>query len=163
MTTRPEDDGTFWRASVRRRRLYQWFARIHGALLVKTKGRPQAVGRTLRFLVLETVGRRSGTIRRLPLLFMPQGDDFIVIASNYGQERPPGWFLNLQAAPDASVLARGHRIEVHARVLEGEERRSILPLILDYNAHWRAYFTNVERPIPVILLARREDPLRGST
>ena len=126
-------------------------------------GRPQGLGRNRRVLVLETLGRRSGTIRRLPLLFMPQDDDFIVIASNYGQERPPGWFLNLQAAPDASVLAGGRRINVQARMLEGEERRSILPLILDYNAHWRAYFTNVERPIPVVRLARREDPLRGST
>jgi deazaflavin-dependent oxidoreductase (nitroreductase family) len=113
------------------------------------------MGRNFRFIVLETLGRRSGETRRLPLLFMPYGADFIVLASNYGQERSPAWFLNLQAEPDSSVLTGGHRIAVRARVLEGDERRSLVPSLLDYNAHWRDYFTNVQRTIPVILLERR--------
>ena len=139
----------------RRRRFYQWFARVHGAVLVATKGRPQHLGRNLRFFVLETVGRKTGSVRRLPLLFMPHGDDFIVLASNYGQEQPPAWFLNLEATPDATVLTGGDRLPVRARVLEGDERTSIMPSLLEYNGHWRAYFTNVERTIPVVLLERR--------
>jgi deazaflavin-dependent oxidoreductase (nitroreductase family) len=142
-------------ASAPRRRLYQWFARVHGAVLIATKGRPVSLGGNFRFFVLETLGRRSGAPRRLPLLFMPYGPDFLVLASNYGQERPPAWFLNLQAEPEASVVTGGRRIAVRARVLEGDERQSIVPTLLDYNAHWRDYFANVQRTIPVVLLERR--------
>jgi deazaflavin-dependent oxidoreductase (nitroreductase family) len=142
-------------SSAIRRQLYQWFARVHGVVLIATKGRPVSMGRNLRFFVLETLGRRSGVTRRLPLLFMPYGPDFIVLASNYGQEHPPAWYLNLQADPNASVLTGGQRIDVRARVLEGDERRAIRSSLVEYNAHWNDYLTNVERTIPVVVLERR--------
>jgi len=79
----------------------------------------------------------------------------MVVASKGGSDAPPAWYLNLRSTPEASVLTAGHRIPVRARVLEGDERRSIVPSLVEYNANWRAYFANVERSIPVILLERR--------
>jgi len=141
--------------SARRRQFYQRFARVHGALLIRTKGRPRRLGWRQYACVLETVGRTSGLVRQLPLLYLPHGDGFIVLASNYGQERPPAWWFNLQAQPDAHVLTQGRRVPVRARVLEGDERAAMVPIARDYNVQWREYLTSVERTIPIVLLARR--------
>ena len=68
-------------------------------------------------LLLETVGRRSGEVRVTPLTYATQGADFLVAGSNWGQERQPGWALNLLAKPDAVVELHGGRIPVTARPL----------------------------------------------
>ncbi len=146
-----------------RRSFYQRFAKVHGALLIRTKGRPRRLGWHQFACVLETVGRTSGQTRRLPLLYLPHGDAFLVLASNYGQERPPAWWFNLQARPDAVVLTRGRRVPVRARVLEGDERAAMVPIARDYNVQWRGYLTNVERVIPFVLLEPVADAGEGQT
>lgn len=143
--------------SARQRRFFQRFARLHGALLVRTKGRPRSLGWGQTALVLETVGRRSGQPRRVPLLYLPYGDDFVVLGSNYGQERPPAWWLNLQARPDAHVLWSGRRLPVRAREAEGEERAVLVEQATRYNAQWRDYLRSVDRHLPVVVLERRPD------
>ena len=140
--------------SARRRQFYQRFAKVHGALLVRTKGRPRRLGLHQFALVLETVGRRSGELRALPLLYMPDRDAFVVLASNYGQERPPAWWFNLQAQPEAVVFVSGTRIAVRARKLEGDEREAIIPKAKAYNVQWRDYLASVERELPIIRLER---------
>lgn len=138
----------------RRRRYYLMFVRVHSRLLLRTGGRPEHLTPRLRCLVLETTGRRSTRPRRVPLLYMPDGDGFVVLASNFGQERPPAWWLNLQAAPDAMVQVRGRRIAVRARELEGEERTVVLKHAAAYNKQWRSYAATMHRMLPVIRLER---------
>jgi deazaflavin-dependent oxidoreductase (nitroreductase family) len=142
-------------ATGRRRRWYQRFARVHSQLVLRTGGRPVHLSLRLRCLVLETRGRRSNQMRRVPLLYMPDGDAFVVIASNFGQEHPPAWWLNLCAEPDATVQLGGRRIAVRARELEGEEREATLQRAAAYNKQWRSYVTNVARKLPVVRLERR--------
>ena len=48
-----------------------------------------------RFLLLTTRGRRTGLERTQPLLYVRDGDDFVVVGSNGGDDRPPAWWLNL--------------------------------------------------------------------
>ena len=80
-----------------RRRWYMAFARVHTRLLLLTNGRPTYLTHRLRCLVLETIGRRTGRRRKVALLYMPDDDGFVVLASNFGQEHPPAWWLNLEA------------------------------------------------------------------
>jgi deazaflavin-dependent oxidoreductase (nitroreductase family) len=137
----------------RRRWFYQRFARVHRAVLVRLKGRSIRQSRHgYTFLVLETVGARSGEIRQVPLLYLQQRQGFVVLASNYGQERPPGWFFNLRARPEAHVLTGGERIPVRSRVLDGDERTALVPIVRGYNAQWNDYFDTVQREIPMVLL-----------
>lgn len=74
------------------------------------------------FLVLHTVGRKSGLPRATPLICLPVDDGFLVVGSNWGQTGAPAWALNLRAEPAVSVDFRGRRRAVVARILEGEER-----------------------------------------
>jgi len=93
-------------------------------------------------LVLETTGRRTGSARVTPLTYATQGPDFLVVGSNWGQERQPAWVLNLLAKPDAVVTLRGTRIPVTAGVLSPAERSAVWPLLLEV---WPVYDEYVKR------------------
>lgn len=71
----------------------------HKALYRLLGGR--LVGRHV--LILTTVGRRSGRERSTPLFYTRDGEDYVVVASNGGESRPPHWWHNLRANPDADI------------------------------------------------------------
>lgn len=141
------------------------FARM-GRLLVPadrlvarlTKGRVVALG-VLPSLLITTTGRRSGQPRSNPLLYVPDGDAFVVIGSNWGQRHQPAWALNLIADPAAVVCLRGSRIPVRARLTDGTERDRLWRLLVD---QWPAYETYVrragDREIPIFRLERVSAP-----
>jgi deazaflavin-dependent oxidoreductase (nitroreductase family) len=72
--------------------------------------------------VLTTTGARTGKRRALPVLGVPDGEDTIVIASNFGRPRNPAWYHNLRANPHATIVRGGNRRDVIARELTGSER-----------------------------------------
>jgi deazaflavin-dependent oxidoreductase (nitroreductase family) len=76
-------------------------------------------------VMLTTTGARSGQARTVPVLGIPTGDGVAIIASNFGQYRHPGWYHNLRAHPDASVVVEGERRHVRAVEAEGERRARI--------------------------------------
>ncbi len=138
----------------RQRRFYRRFARIHGAVLVRTKARefPRIRARRHRFLVLETVGARTGQPRHVPLLYLEEGGSFVVLASNFGQEKPPAWLANLRGRPTAHVLLRGRRVAITWRVVEEPERSDLVERMRAYNKQWNDYFKHVTRELPVVVL-----------
>ncbi|GAA4389243.1 nitroreductase family deazaflavin-dependent oxidoreductase [Tsukamurella soli] len=87
-------------------------------------------------LTLTTVGRRSGRPRSVPLLYIRDGADFIVVASNFGQAHHPAWSYNLEAAPEAEVLLGTRRIPVRGVRLSERDRRRLWPEVV---AIWPAY------------------------
>ncbi|MET8833635.1 nitroreductase family deazaflavin-dependent oxidoreductase [Micromonospora sp. NPDC004540] len=106
-----------------------------------TKGRVVAFG-LVPSLVLTTTGRRSGKPRSNPLLYVPDGDAYVVIGSNWGQQHQPAWSLNLLAQPAAEVDVRGRRVPVRAEPIGGAERERLFTRLVD---EWPAYRTYVER------------------
>lgn len=108
-----------------------------------TGGRFVALGlRELPSLLLTTTGRRSGRPRTQPLLYARDGDGYVVIGSNWGQQRQPAWALNLIAEPRAAITVGGRHIPVRAQHATGEERERLLALLL---AMWPAYETYRQR------------------
>ena len=93
-----------------------------------TKGRTTfaAWASGLPVIMLETTGAKSGRKRTLPVLGMSDGEDLIVIASNYGQDRHPSWYHNLKAHPRARVRVDGVTREVEAvEVTDPAERERL--------------------------------------
>ena len=123
----------------------QWFAAIGRKLVPadlavqrRTGGR---IGLArlggLSAMVLTTTGRRSGLPREVPLLYVPHGDDYLVIGSNWGQAAHPAWSANLLAHPDAEVDVISRRVPVRARLLTGDERERLWhEVVLPF---WPAY------------------------
>jgi len=128
---------------------YQWFAKFGRAVFVPadrfvarvTKGRVVALG-VLPSLTLTTIGRKSGQPRTQPLVYVPDGENFAVIGSNWGQQHHPAWSGNLLANPDATVVVKGREIPVHAELAEGAERERLWSLLL---LTWPAYTAYAER------------------
>lgn len=106
-----------------------------------TRGRVVALG-LIPSLVITTTGRRSGKPRSNPLLYVPDGDAYVVVGSNWGQQHQPGWSLNLLADPAAEVAVKGRRIPVRAEVATGAERERLWRLLV---TEWPAYRAYVQR------------------
>src|SRR2546426_3462412 len=53
----------------------------------------------LPILLLTTTGRRSGRRLTTPLVYLPDGENLVIIASNGGAGRHPEWWVHLPAPP----------------------------------------------------------------
>ena len=115
-----------------------------GAVGGKMGGRP--------ILLLTTIGRESGKERVTPLLYLPEGDHFVVIASNWGEANHPMWWLNLQANPRAKIQIGRKTIPVTARQAGPEERQRLWPVITSRYSNYADYQKGTTREIPVIIL-----------
>jgi deazaflavin-dependent oxidoreductase (nitroreductase family) len=105
-------------------------------------------------LLLTTIGRRSGEERTNALIYGRHGDDYLVVASRGGSDRPPGWFVNLQAQPEVEVQVKGDRFRAHARTATPEEKPEMWA---EMTRHWPAYDDyqrKTAREIPVVVLER---------
>ena len=103
--------------------------------------------------MLTTTGARTGARRSLPVLGLPDGEEVILIASNFGRPHHPAWYHNLRADPRASVTVKGVTREMVARELSGADRErgyrrgeEIFPGFTGY-ARW------TRRRIPVLRLS----------
>jgi deazaflavin-dependent oxidoreductase (nitroreductase family) len=104
-------------------------------------------------VMLTTTGAKTGKQRTLPLVALPDGDELIVIASNFGRRNHPAWYYNLRAHPRVVVAVNGVRRHVEAHELSGEERDWWYQRGIDINPGWVQYRQRAaHRLIPVIRL-----------
>jgi len=109
----------------------------------------------LQSLLLTTTGRKSGRPRTTPVLYLEDGDRFLVVASNFGKENHPAWSANLLANPDASVQVRNRRMEVRARRASEEEKQRLWPRLLELYPAWQAYTERTDRNFRAFFLEER--------
>jgi len=144
------------RRSKLRVRSRRWLIKIlsatHLALYRLSGGRVLARVAGMPVLLLTTTGRRTGRARTTPLTFFRTKGDLVVIASNGGADRPPDWFLNLQADPRALVRVGRERFPVSARTTTADERQRLWPSITTKHAGYARYQRKTNREIPVLLL-----------
>lgn len=76
-------------------------------------------------LTLIHTGARTGRRRENLLTYFTDGEDLIVMASNYGRERHPSWYYNVKANPEVEVRAAGRRCRYRARITTGEDRERL--------------------------------------
>ena len=105
-------------------------------------------------LLLDHVGAKSGIKRTSPLLYIPDGDDLVIVASKGGYPKHPAWFHNLRANPDTTVQVGSDRRRVHARVATAEERRRLWPRVVDTYSGYAEYQDRTGREIPLVILER---------
>jgi deazaflavin-dependent oxidoreductase (nitroreductase family) len=107
-------------------------------------------------LILHHVGARSGEPRETPLVYLPDGERIVVVASMGGNPRNPAWYHNVRAHPEVEVEVRGDRRRMIARVVEDEaERAALWPRLLEVWPAWEAYQARTSRVLPVVVLGPR--------
>ena len=140
---------------IRRNALIKLFWQLHLKIYLWSKGRIGNIIRGLPILVLTTKGRKTGLSRQNALMYLPHGKDFVVIASNLGDERHPAWWVNLKAEPTASVQIADLHYTVRAREAEGDEREKLWQAIAEKNSDYEQYRTWTSRRIPVVILEQQ--------
>lgn len=139
---------TFFRESG----LWRLVSVVHMWLYRVTRGRlgHQAAG--LASLLLTTRGRKSGVERTVALTYVPDGRDYVVVASNGGADRDPAWWLNLQADPHATAQVGSDLVPIVAHAADPEERRRLWPMLTAANPFYTRYELLTSRHIPVVIL-----------
>ncbi|GLY92753.1 nitroreductase family deazaflavin-dependent oxidoreductase [Actinoplanes sp. NBRC 103695] len=130
-------------------------------LIRLTRGRFSVVGwRTAPpTLLLTTRGRRSGLPRERPVLYARDGDAYLVIGSNWGQDHHPAWSANLLDEPAATVTVAGVTTAVRATFLTGAERDRVWPLLLRVWPAYRSYDERAGRTLRIFQLL----PITGNS
>ncbi len=106
-------------------------------------------------LLLTTIGARTGQERTTPMMFVPDGERLLVVASNAGAEHHPDWFHNLVAYPDVHVEVTGDQFDATASVLLDDERETVFAEIVNLYPFFADHQSKVTREIPVVALTRR--------
>jgi deazaflavin-dependent oxidoreductase (nitroreductase family) len=106
----------------------------------------------LPVVLLTTTGRQSGKQRTVPLCSLRDGNDVVVIASYGGLDRPPAWWLNLEANPQAELLSGHERRTVTARNAGPEERARLWAEVTARAPGYLEYERRTTREIPVVIL-----------
>ena len=95
-----------------------------------TGGRVILTSLYIPVLLLHSIGRKSGQERSTPIATMPDGDNWVIVGSNYGRENHPAWTYNLIANPDARVEFKGKTYAVKAHMASPEEKATLWPRIV---------------------------------
>jgi deazaflavin-dependent oxidoreductase (nitroreductase family) len=156
----PEQPNVIWRAlsrviaqprlSAAAMRIATWIDR---PLLKVSRGRFR-LSFVIPCLLLRVKGARSGKLREVPLLYVPDGEDVLLVGSGGGASRRPAWCANLEANPQVETFRKGRAERRTAEKLAGEARLAAWSLAVATYPGYAHYQARVSREIPVYRLRR---------
>ena len=123
------------------------FRRNHGKVGGWFEGSP--------LLLIHTYGRRTNKHRVNPVMYLKDGERYLVFASKGGADTHPDWFLNLMAHPDVQMEVGDDTIDAHAENVTGPERDSLYGRQATLYPQFAQYQRKTKRVIPVIALTKK--------
>ena len=105
-------------------------------------------------LLLHTDGAKSGEHHVTPVVYLEDGDRYVIFASKAGAPTNPDWFHNLVANPSVTAELGTDTFAATAEVLEGAERDRVYAAQAADYANFAEYQTLTDRVIPVVRLVR---------
>ena len=114
-----------------------------GRLMNKLAGMP--------ILLVEMKGAKSGKQRTIPLMYVPNDDGFVLVASQGGAPKNPVWYNNLVAYPDVRITFGGQTKAMRVRRVSDEEKQQLWPVCCEYYPPYQDYQTRTDRNIPVFV------------
>jgi len=106
-------------------------------------------------MLLTTTGRKSGQPRTTPLLYLRDGNDIVIVASQGGMSKHPLWYLNLEASPDCEVEIGSTRTLMRAHRVSDDEKAALWTRLTQMYRDFDDYQARTERNIPVLRLSPR--------
>jgi deazaflavin-dependent oxidoreductase (nitroreductase family) len=128
------------------------FTRFNAFLVRGTGGRLGTKLGTQSVLLLQTMGRKTGKPRTTPVSYYRDGENYLVVASNWGADTQAAWYYNLVSQPQATIQIKDKVISVTARVATDEERPRLWKLVTSQNSQFLDYEKSTKRQIPVVIL-----------
>lgn len=130
-------------------RLNTWAYRITGGRL----GGRFMYGAPVFLLI--TKGRKTGEPRTAPLLYLKDGDRYVIVASKGGMSHHPAWYLNLIAHPDCEIEIGNTRMAMRAHQAIDDEKKAIWNRLVQMYPDYEIYQQRTTRNIPVLFLTPR--------
>jgi deazaflavin-dependent oxidoreductase (nitroreductase family) len=118
------------------------------------RGRPDGPFAARPLLLLTTTGVRSGQARTSPLMYIPDGDQLLVLASNFGALKHPNWYHNLLVHPSVTVEVGSQTYRASASILVGLEREQVWARIVERYPSLAQLQRTIRRQIPIVALQR---------
>ena len=107
-------------------------------------------------LLLHNVGARTGRHRVNPLVYLSDGDRYVIFATKGGAPTNPDWYYNLLANPDIEIEVGTETIPVHAaEIQDDQERETLYARQIERRPGFADYPKKTNRRIPVVALERR--------
>ena len=119
-----------------------------------TKGAfiPSANWNIMPIIYLTTTGVKSGIPRSIPVLCIPDGENLILVGSNWGNPKNPSWAYNLRKHPQTQ-LRKGKMVKYFsARELRGDERSAYWQKAVTFYPPYVSYEQHSNRSLPIFLL-----------
>jgi deazaflavin-dependent oxidoreductase (nitroreductase family) len=114
-------------------------------------------GLTLRDMGLPVIivtnrGRKTGAIRKTPLMRAVDGQNYILVASQGGAPKHPQWYFNLKAEPNVEIRDKTevHRMRVR-EVTDPAERKRLWDIAVEAYPPYQEYQGRTKRVIPVFV------------
>lgn len=104
------------------------------------------------FLQLTTTGRKSGKQRTMHLIYIRDGSAYVIIASNGGRQRHPGWFFNVRSNPHVTMQVHDALVSAVAEIAGPEKRKELWARLLEIAPFYAGYEKRAQREIPMVLL-----------
>ncbi len=131
---------------------FEWVTKVHRFVYHHTNGWIGGwLGRPM--VLMYTVGAKTGRMRTIPLQCYPMGaDGVLVLASNNGQAKAPGWYYNLKAHPEIEIRLGRRKLRVRAEELPPERRAEVWPEMRRQNKAIDLYAAKAGRILPIMRL-----------
>jgi deazaflavin-dependent oxidoreductase (nitroreductase family) len=102
---------------------------------------------------MTVTGRRSGQPRTVPLLYLREGQDLVIVASKGGMSHHPLWYRNIEANPRVEIEIGRDRRWMLARRASADEKRMLWPKLVAMYSDFDDYQARTTRDIPVVILS----------
>jgi F420H(2)-dependent quinone reductase len=132
--------------------IFRQFIRLQIFVYRRSGGKRMGRVRGMPILLLTSVGRKTGKQRVTPVMYMRDGNNYVIIAANAGARRNPGWFANLQANPQTTIEVDDMTRTVMTHKASKEEKDRIWPRFVEQAPFLEGYRKKTTRDMPIIIL-----------
>ena len=106
----------------------------------------------LPVIIVSNRGRKTGAIRKTPLMRVVDGNNYILVASQGGAPRHPNWYHNLKADPNVEIRDKTEVYKMRVReVVDSGERQRLWAIAVEAFPPYKEYQANTDRIIPLFV------------
>lgn len=126
------------------------FSNLHATMYRLTRGMAQS--RKYPTMLLTVTGRRSGKPHTVPLIYIKDGERFVIAAAYAGSDAHPAWWLNLREKHHAVAQVNNDTFVVKAELAPAEQRPDLWRRLVEMYPYFTEYQERTSREIPVVIL-----------
>ena len=106
----------------------------------------------LPVIIVTNQGRKTGAIRKTPLMRAVDGNNYILVASRGGAPKHPLWYHNLKADPNVEIRDKAEVYSMRVReVVDSAERKRLWDIAVAAYPPYQEYQDKTDRVIPVFI------------